>query len=366
MPLSKICSGPCKRKLSAVAENFQRDARKGDGLRARCKACSKSVGSPKADLTEVSRSTLRNADGKVVAEWIKTQKSKDDERSALLEALKDLDKGWKKPGKITKPKGLMSSEILNTITIGDAHLGALSWAEETGQDFDLKIAESNLFTAIDHLIGLAPKAKQALLIEVGDFFHSDSSRNETTKGTRVDVDSRWAKVLRVGIRAMRRAIDRLLETHENVHVICSSGNHDAHTSIMLALALDQFYENEKRVSIDTSPGKFHYYRFGKVLLGITHGDTTKYKDLPGIMAVDRARDWGETEFRYFLGGHVHHDQLKEFPGCIVETFRTLAPSDAWHKGQGYRSGQDLKLDVYHKDYGRVNRHIVGIKQIWDK
>jgi hypothetical protein len=49
---------------------------------------------------------------------------------------------------------------------------------------------------------------------------------------------------------------------------------------------------------------------------------------------------------------------------IVETFRTLASSDAWHHHSGYRSGQDMKCDVIHREYGRTNRHVVGIRQIW--
>ena len=140
---------------------------------------------------------------------------------------------------------------------------------------------------------------------------------------------------------------------------------DDHSALMLALCLEHHFHNEPRVMIDTSPAKFHWYRFEKNLIGVTHGDTVKMPQLPGVMAVDRKEDWGETEHRYWYTGHVHHDSLKEYPGCIVETFRTLAPRDAWHAGQGYRSGQDMKLDIFHREDGRVNRHIVGIRQVWN-
>jgi hypothetical protein len=369
----KVCSGSCKRKLDLNAENFQRDSSQTTGFKSRCKSCSRTVKSNKwpsveafdqaQGMVEVGKSTLRDRNGDIIAEWTKTAKEKEDEVHALLEAINALAESWDKPGPIKKPKGFLSDDLLNTIVLGDPHFGMFSWGQETGRDFDLEIAERNTTRAVDHLVGLAPKAKHALFISVGDFFHSDSSSNQTTKGTRVDVDTRWSKVLRVGIRAMRRCIDRLLETHETVHVILSLGNHDEHTSIMLGLALDQFYEREPRVTIDTTPGKFHYHRFGKCLFGVTHADTAKPKDLPGVMAVDQARAWGETEYRYWITGHLHHDVVRDYPGVTVETFRTLAPSDAWHKGQGYRSRQDLKLDIYHKNYGRINRHIVGIDQL---
>lgn len=382
MPI-KTCSGPCARKLEVNAVNFQRDRRRESGFRARCKACSNSEASerhyrsveaagralPDGDAPKGyflrGRSTLYNKDGDIIGEWVKTAKDTEDEYQQLVAAIEGITDKMPKPSSIKKPKGFLSDDLLTVIPLGDPHLGMFSWGEETGQDFDLGIAEANLVRAVDHLVSLAPKAKQALLINLGDFFHADSSFNQTTRGTRVDVDSRWAKVLRVGIRTMRRCIDRLLETHEKVTVICEIGNHDSHSAVMLALALDQFYENEPRVTIDTSPAKFHWYRFGKNLIGVTHGDTVKPKDLAGVMSVDRAKDWGDTDHRYWYIGHVHHDSVKEFPGVTVESFRTLAPADAWHKGQGYRSGQDLKLDVIHKTYGRVNRHIVGIRQLWD-
>jgi hypothetical protein len=81
------------------------------------------------------------------------------------------------------------------------------------------------------------------------------------------------------------------------------------------------------------------------------------------MAADRSKDWGETQHRYWYTGHVHHDTLKEFPGCTVETFRTLAARDAWHHKSGYRAGRDMKCDIIHKDHGRVCRHIVGIEML---
>lgn len=391
----RTCTGPCGRNLELNSENFRKDKTSATGYKYRCKKCQSarnvpgSIASTKWPSVEAfdaeeaegraplhgsapdgylmrGRSTLYNKHGQIIAEWVKTAKDKEDEYKALVQAIESITGGWDKVTPIKKPKGFLAEDLLTVIPLGDPHLGMFSWAQETGQDFDLDIAEANLVAAVDHLVGLAPKAKQALLISLGDFFHADNSANQTTHGTRVDVDTRWSKVLRIGIRAMRRCIDRLLETHEKVNVICEIGNHDSHSAVMLALALDQFYANEPRVEIDTSPAKFHWYRFGKNLIGVTHGDTVKAKDLPSVMACDRASDWGETEYRYWYCGHIHHDVVKEYPGVTVESFRTLAPADAWHRASGYRSGQDLKLDIIHKKYGRVNRHVVGIRQLWDK
>ena len=308
-------------------------------------------------------STLYDGDGVVRARWVKTNKEQADRHADMLAAIGGLAAEWPARTPIDAPP-VSNADLLCVYPLGDPHLGMLSWAQETGQTFDLGIAEHNLCAAMDRLVMLAPPAEEALVINLGDFFHSDNSSNRTARsGNALDVDSRWAKILGVGIRAMRRLIDSALSKHARVRVVNVIGNHDDHSSVFLSLALAQFYEHEGRVAIDTSPSKFHWHRFGANLLGITHGDSVKANDLPGVMACDRAKDWGETEHRFWYCGHVHHDTLKEYPGVTVETFRTLAARDAWHHGAGYRSQRDAKLDVLHRKWGRIQRHCVGIDQV---
>jgi hypothetical protein len=80
--------------------------------------------------------------------------------------------------------------------------------------------------------------------------------------------------------------------------------------------------------------------------------------LPGVMAADRAQDWGETAWRYWLTGHVHHESKREFPGVTVETFNTLAAKDAYAANAGYRAARNMKCIVYHAEHGEVARHTV--------
>ena len=100
---------------------------------------------------------------------------------------------------------------------------------------------------------------------------------------------------------------------------------------------------------------FTFQRFGKVLIGECHGDTAKAADLPGVMMVDAREHISATEYWHWHCGHVHHDSAKEYQGVIVETHRTLAATDAWHKGKGYRSGRSMKAITYHRNFGEVSR-----------
>lgn len=304
-------------------------------------------------------------DGTRVAtgQWTKSASDADSKLEILAAAfdrLGDRVRGLAEPA--PEPTVLLD-DLLCVYPMGDPHLGMYAWAAECGEDFDLDIATRHLYAAADHLVSLAPPAREALVVNLGDFFHADSNAGTTTKGTRVDVDTRHPKVYEAGLGTMRRIIDRALLKHEHVTVGCQIGNHDENAAMMMAVGLAAVYEREPRVTIDKSPAMFHRLRFGKCLIGWTHGHTVKHADLGEIMACDWAQDWGETLYRHFYVGHVHHDTVKEKRGMTIETLRTLAAKDAWHAGQGYRAGRDMKLDVWHRKFGRINRHIVGIQQI---
>ena len=311
-------------------------------------------------------STLYNEKGEVVQQWVKTNIDKDHQLEALLAAFEEISDKIPREPVIKRTSGKLSHDTMCVYPMGDPHIGMHAWAEETlDKNFDIKIAEAQIMDVVDRLVDLAPPTHTGLIINLGDFFHSDSQDNRTRRsGANLDVDTRWAKILGVGMRIMCRVIERALEKHEQIIVRNEIGNHDDHTAIMLSIGLEHHYMNNPRVKIDTSPAKFWYLEFGKNLFGTTHGDTVKLDKLPGIMAADMAEAWGRTKHRYWYTGHVHHDKTKEYDGAVVvETFRTLAPRDAWHAGQGYRSGQDMKLDVVHREYGRITRHVVGIDQI---
>jgi len=233
-----------------------------------------------------------------------------------------------------------------------------------GNDFDLDIARNDLCNAVSYLVSQSPKSHRCLIANLGDFFHADNLAGTTAKsGNILDMDTRLPKVIRVGVAAMRTCIETALKRHEQVEVVNAIGNHDEVLSMALSIMLANVYENEPRVVVHDSPTRRHYIRHGKVLIGITHGDRTRDKDLPGIMATEQPQEWGETLHRYYYRGHNHHDTKLESNGCIVEQFRTLAPGDAYAVGGGWLSGRDMKLIVHHGDYGEVSRTTCSINML---
>lgn len=301
--------------------------------------------------------------GAIKQQWVKADKIKEAQEKALIAAIMAAFVDAPKVPEIPAPE-ILDSDLLTVYPMGDPHLGMYAWAAETGADFDLDIAERNLVAATVRLVMASPPSEEALIVNVGDFFHGDTSANRTLRsGHALDVDTRWAKVLRVGARTMRTCIDTALTRHKRVRVVNEIGNHDEHTSQAMTLALSMLYENNPRVSFDDSPAKFHYHVFGKNLIGITHGDTVKPDALGGIMATDRPEDWGATKFRYWLTGHVHNRRVFELPGCLVESFRTLAGKDSWTAASGYRAGRDMQSLVLHREFGERERHHIDISAL---
>jgi hypothetical protein len=304
-------------------------------------------------------STLYTKDG-VAAQWVKSDLSREREAEAMKLFAATLAEEVKGLAPITPAPQHCMEDLLCVYPQGDPHFGMYAWWEDAGDDFDLNIAEQLTCSAIDRLVATAPPAETALLLNLGDAFHADNQKNQSQSGHQLDVDGRWAKVQQVGLRSMLYCIRRMLEKHARVEVRINRGNHDGHSSYALALMLSCYFHNEPRVTVDLSPAVAWYYQFGKVLIGSTHGDTLKSKDMMGIMADDCPKAWGETKFRTWMVGHVHHQEILEYRGGTVEYFRTLAARDAWHAGQGYKAGRDMRLIVMHKDHGEIERHRADI------
>jgi hypothetical protein len=308
-------------------------------------------------------STNYKDDGSIGQQWVIATPDKERQAEILREFALALAQDVKGLAPITKAPRRADEDLMCVYPLGDPHFGMHAWWQDAGEDFDLKKAEALTCGAVDRLVASAPPAQTALLLNLGDMFHADNQKNQSQSGHQLDVDGRWSKVQRVGLMAMIYCARRLLEKHEKVIVRINRGNHDGHSSYALSLMLSCFFHNEPRIEVDLSPATMWYYHFGKVLIGSTHGDTIKGPDMVPVMAADRPAEWGATSHRYVYVGHVHHQDVKEYRGGIVEYFRTLAARDAWHAGQGYRAGRDMRLIVLHREHGEIERHRCDVAMV---
>jgi hypothetical protein len=303
-----------------------------------------------------------NRDGELIINWISAEPEKEKQFELLQEAVKVLSepiKGLADP--IPTPTNT-SFDLLAVYPIAEPHIGMYSWKDETGDDYDANIAKTLLVNSMIELVDSAPNCDEAFIPNLADFFHADNSDNRTAQsGNVLDVDSRWGRVFQIGVAAKREIINLALKKHKRVIVKSGLGNHDEHSIYCLMSMMKAYFENEPRVEIHLPHNPFAYHVFGKNLIGLHHGNGVKANDLPLIMATDMPEAWGDALYRTFFMGHIHHKTMKEHPGCIVESFRSIAAKDSWHNGAGYRAGRAMEAIIFHKDGGEHGRRTVNIK-----
>ena len=246
----------------------------------------------------------------------------------------------------------------------DYHLGMMSWAAETGADWDMKIAEETLVSFFQIAMERSPKADNAIFAQIGDFLHWDGLDAVTPQSKHIlDADTRFTKLVRVAIRVIRRVIKMLLEKYQTVSVIMAEGNHDMASSVWLREVLSSFYENEPRLTIDTNPDPYYCITWGKCCLFYHHQHLKGMNNIDNVFVSKFKKEFGKSSFVYAHLGHLHHQKSLETNLMTIEQHRTLAAKDAYSSRGGYGSGRDSKVITYHKNFGEVSRTIISIDLI---
>jgi len=266
--------------------------------------------------------------------------------------------GGHRAEKVTPPKHRRNDPYMLEWSPFDAHFGKLAWAPETGDDYDLEIAERRFQGSLEYALRHMPDPGQCQLIvaPVGsDFLHFDNAAQETTAGTPQDSDGRWAKVFACAQMAMVRAIDAALQVAP-VRLVWVRGNHDEVASWHVARFLAAWYRGNKSVEVDDAPTPRKYVEFGDGLLGLAHGDREKWHELALIMAQE-AEAWSRTTSREIHIGHGHrrraltHVSVDTHQGVTVRMLPSLSSADAWHVGRGFLSTKAAESYLWRKKGG---------------
>lgn len=298
---------------------------------------------------------IDNRTGEPVMSWVKTTTDHTALETMMRETIEAMAEQLPREKKVGA--WLEGSEKLaNCYVITDYHMGMLSWHEETGADWDLSIAEQTIVDWFAQAIAQSPAAKTAVFAQLSDFLHFDGMDAVTPASKHLlDVDTRFAKVVRSAIRVLRRVIGMLLAKHERLHIIMADANHDPVSQIWLREWFAVFYEDEPRVTVDRSPSPYNCFEFGKVALFFHHGHKRKVSNVSEVFAAQFREVFGRTKHAYAHLGHLHHIDVKENNLMVVEMHRTLAPADAYAARGGWITGRDAQVITYHCDYGEVSR-----------
>ena len=170
--------------------------------------------------------------------------------------------------------------------------------KETGANFDISIAETEILAAAFALIDEAPPCKRMVINDLGDSTHYETFKAETqASGHALDYDTRYWKMIDAAIRIAEAIAEYALTKAETVDLIYNAGNHSESNDTSMAADMRSMHRNNPRVNVLRNENRFIAYRMGKTLVVVHHGDKAKPEKFRDVVSSDFATDWGETDFR---------------------------------------------------------------------
>lgn len=287
-----------------------------------------------------------------------------------------------------KRQAYKPGEHLLVVDPADVHVGKLSVIESTGSSYDIETAVSKCRKAVanlalkSHAFGI----EKIIVILGNDILHVDNGENTTTGGTRQDVAGMWYQSFQAA-KTMYIGMIEELTLYAPVTLVFCPSNHDNKAGYMLVDSVASWFRNNPNVDCgdanrNLSMAHRKYIMYGLNLLGFSHGDKAKEKDLPALMAHEAAQAWGQARYRYWHLGHLHHrirnaytvagpvkhekDQIGVSvmksaipvdPSMTVYVDYARSPSapDQWHADNGYVSEAAIESFLYHPTRGQVAR-----------
>lgn len=301
-------------------------------------------------------STLTDEFGNTKLQWVKTDTYAERQYELMKAAVDGLCSEISPAVRVPAPKKKQNENLLNLYTVSDFHLGMLAWADETGDDWDMNLAEDLFARWFDAAFQQAPDAATGVINLLGDFAHFDSLDAVTpASGHVLDADTRYQKLVRYMIRMVRRVVNMALVKHKIVKLVIVQGNHDESGMIWLAEMFHTLYDNEPRVLVDTSADVYKMIQHGKTTLFFHHGHKCRFDAIEPVMIAKFRKAFGESEYSYAHVGHLHHQKIVESRNMVVEQHRTLAAKDAYASRGGWMSKRSANVITYSADFGEVGR-----------
>lgn len=246
---------------------------------------------------------------------------------------------------------------LLVIDPADIHIGKICTALETGEDYNSQIAVQRVKKGVASILSKASgfNIDKILFIGGNDVLHIDSPRRTTSAGTPQDTDGMWYENFTTAFQLYIDILNELIKTAP-VHFVFNPSNHDYMSGFMLSQAIKAYYtNNESNITFDVSIAHRKYFTYGKNLIGSTHGDGAKEKDLALIMAHE-SKDWVNCDKRYYYTHHLHHKVAKDYMSVAVETLRSPSGTDSWHHRNGYQfAPKAVEGFVHHPVNGQIAR-----------
>ena len=234
-----------------------------------------------------------------------------------------------------KPLQYKQNGKLLVVPIADLHLNLLSDKLSTGNEYNMKIAEELFFHVINDVIDRVGNKsfEKVLFITGNDFVNADNLNGTTTKLTPQDNSESWFKAVHKATELIIKATDMLTKIAP-VDVVLVPSNHDLHTMFGVMLTVEAWYKDDRNVNIDTSPLPRKYYKFGKMLIALSHD--MKVKDALQIITSEAKSMWSDCDHIVLMLGHLHQAMVYEKQGYLeILRLPTISGWSRWANEKGY-------------------------------
>lgn len=265
----------------------------------------------------------------------------------------------------------------------DIHIGKLAVNGETGSDdYNIEEARERVYWGTQDILTKSRSfgINHIVIIVGNDVLHVDNSKRTTTGGTPQDTDGQWWQMFEAA-RELYVEIIELAKREADVTLVFAPSNHDYTLGFGLMDSLYSWYHNDDNVTV-TNYGKSmrhrKYIQFGNSLIGITHGDGAKNKDLTSLMQYEAREQWSQTKFAYWYVHHMHHKyrivnnaqvekdyigvtvigpegRIRQKDSVEIECIRSSSPADSWHAKKGYDNFAAIEAFIHDPDCGQIGR-----------
>ena len=286
---------------------------------------------------------------------------------------------------LVDPERWRSGSSMMVITPADIHIGKLADVMETGNTYDIQTAERRTKEGVASLLDKARFwGVERITINTGnDSMHIDTPRRTTTSGTPQDTHGTIFTMADAAFATWAWVIEEAVQVAP-VHVVFDPSNHPWVCDWLVNRAVMAHFRNTPGVTFDVMMQSIRhrkYQVYGCNLIGYTHHDGAKEKDLPNLMQYEARKWWGKTKRGYWILKHRHHKDRKragfdpiqlekDHPGVTVirtapeicdrnvalEIVRSPSESDGWHDRNGYVGAiKAVEAFVFDADRGQVAR-----------
>jgi hypothetical protein len=260
-----------------------------------------------------------------------------------------------------------AEEIVRVIGIPDLHLGNLIWSKRGEMEWNLDIGTEQWRSAFTYLMeGAKEDGVTDLVFDVGnDAAHMNGVRGESANGTPYSQVAPAHHTSEAMARMYEWGVEEARSLGFRVHGVVVHGNHDFDPADWMGRCLSMRFREDEGTTIHRSADPWQFLRFGRVLLGFTHGKNYEGrllapKDLYALAA--EHPEWHRAEYTEVRTGHTHNRHLEgvggyvEHKGVLVRTSPTLCPADAYHKRNSYVGAlRAAEAHDYHREHGLI-RH----------